>query len=58
MVEIRGFQGGEDSRRGLLGCDAVQRCGRIQTFQRPIVPLKRWYPTTSLYGVTTQKISV
>jgi hypothetical protein len=26
------FSGGEDPRQGPLGCDAVQSCGRIQTF--------------------------
>jgi hypothetical protein len=39
--------------RRLLGCDAM-RCGRIP---RQHGPLKRWYPTTILHGVTTLKTS-
>jgi len=30
--EIWGFHGGEDSSRGLLGCDAVWCWGRIPSF--------------------------
>jgi hypothetical protein len=33
-----GFHGGEDSSRGLLGCDAVRCCGRIPTFRRSMLP--------------------
>jgi len=57
---------------GLLGYDAEYCCGRILTFQRSMlppssgwsgneamqrVPLKRWYPTRTVQGVTTQKTS-
>jgi len=47
--------------RGLLDCDALQRCGGIPMLQRSMPwrwrqygPLKRCYPTTALHGVTTQ----
>jgi len=36
--EICGFHCGEGSSRGLLGCDAVNFCGRIPTFQRSMLP--------------------
>jgi hypothetical protein len=32
------FRGDEGSGRDLLGCDAVQRCGRIPTFRRTVLP--------------------
>jgi len=67
--EIWGFHCGEDSSRGPLGCDAVLCCGRIPKFRRSMltpssgwswrqhgIP-KRWYPTTKLHGVTTQRTS-
>jgi len=78
----------KSSSRNILGCDAVQCCGRIPTFQRSMHwnfgilpkhctasqsrkprieslpwrwrqhgPLKRWYVTTTLHGVTTEKTS-
>jgi hypothetical protein len=52
---------GDVSTRGFLGCDVGP------TFQRSLLPpcsawrwrqqgpLSRWYPTTALHGVTTQK---
>jgi hypothetical protein len=63
-----GFHGGDISSRGLLDCDALLSCGMIiSTFQRSMLPpssewrehgpLKSWYPTTTLHGVTTQKTS-
>jgi len=30
--------GGEDSSRGLPGCDAALCCGRMPTFQRKLLP--------------------
>jgi hypothetical protein len=41
--KIWGFHGGEVSIRGLLRCDAVQCCGRIQTFQRTMLPSSTWW---------------
>jgi hypothetical protein len=38
FCEIWAFHDGEDSSRGLLGCDAVNFCGRIPTCQRFIIP--------------------
>jgi len=35
--EIWGFQGGEDSSRILLDCDAASCCGTIPVFQRPML---------------------
>jgi hypothetical protein len=35
----------------------VYSCDRIPTFQIQQGPLKLWYPTTTLHGVTTQKTS-
>jgi len=56
--EIWGFHGRENSSRGLLGCDAVLLCyGRISWRWRQHEPPKRWYPTTTPHGVTTQKTS-
>jgi len=49
--EICVFHGGEDSSRILLGCD-TEWCCRIQHG-----PPKRWYPTTKLQVVTTEKNS-
>jgi len=48
---FRGFEGGDISSRGLLGCDTMQCCGRIPTFQRSMLP------PSSPCGVTTQKTS-
>jgi len=50
------------SSRSLLGCDTME-CGRVPTFRKSMLPpssrwsgpLKRWYPTATLHGVTTQK---
>jgi hypothetical protein len=63
--EIWSFHGGENSGWGILGCDTM--CyDRIPTFQWSMLPpggwmqhgpLKRWYPTTTLHDVTTQKTS-
>jgi hypothetical protein len=33
MCEVLGFHGGEDSSRGLLGCDTMYCCDRIPTFR-------------------------
>jgi len=51
----------------LLYFDAVKCCGRTPTFRRSVMPPssgwrhygqpKRWYPITSIHGVTTQKTS-
>jgi hypothetical protein len=46
LAEIRGFHGSEHSSQGLLSC---------YTMQCVIGPLKHWYPTTTLHGVTTQE---
>jgi len=35
---IVSFNGGEDSRRSLLGCDAMKHCCRIPTFKRSVLP--------------------
>jgi hypothetical protein len=41
--KIWGLHGGEDWSQGLLGCDAVQGCGRIPTFRRNLLsPTQRW----------------
>jgi hypothetical protein len=40
--------------RFLPGCDAVYSCDRIQTFRRIFLP-PSWYPTATVYGVTTHK---
>jgi len=51
------------TRQGNVDCDALWWRGRTPTFQRPMLPplqdgpLKLWYPTTTLHGVTTQKTS-
>jgi len=54
----------EDSSRGLVGCDAVQRCSRIPNFPRTTLPPslaweeqglpKRRYLTATLHGAPTQ----
>jgi hypothetical protein len=36
--KLWGLQGCDISSRGLLGCDAVQCCDRIPTFQRSMHP--------------------
>jgi len=49
------------SSQGILGCDAVQCCDRIPTFEvcrwRQHGPLKHWYLTTRLHYIITQKTS-
>jgi len=66
--QIWGFHDGEDSSRRLLGCNTVYWHRRIPSFQRSSSwrwrqhgsvawTLKRWYSTTALHGVTTQKTS-
>jgi len=65
FCEIWSFHGGENSNQCHLGFDAVLCWARMSTFRgtmlplssgwRPQDPLKRWYPTTTLHGVTTQK---
>jgi hypothetical protein len=53
------------SCRGILGCDAVYFCGRVPTFgktmstgrQKQNGSPKRCYPTTTIHGVNTQRIS-
>jgi hypothetical protein len=58
ICEIWGYHSGEDSGRGLLGCDVVSRWGRIRKFRRNILtpwiwkqqgPPKRWYPIPQHY---------
>jgi len=34
FIYLSGFRDGEDSSRGLLGCDIVQCCGRYKRFGR------------------------
>jgi hypothetical protein len=41
-IQFWGFHGGDVSGRCLLGCDAVQCCGRIQTFQISMLPPFSW----------------
>jgi hypothetical protein len=53
------------STQGLLGCEAMLCCGRIQIFQSSMLPpsspwiwrqhgtMKCWYPTTTPHGVTS-----
>jgi hypothetical protein len=54
--EIWVFQGGEDSSRGLMGCDVCSDVLGYQPFRGPCRLLKV-DPTTTLHGVTTQKTS-
>jgi len=46
-------RGDENSSRVLLCCDTVQRCG-IGPCRLHFI-LIRWYPITSLHGVTSHK---
>jgi hypothetical protein len=51
--EIWGFHSGEDSSRVLLGCYAVQWCGKIPTFRQTLL---LWSSETSVsYIVTTPR---
>jgi hypothetical protein len=44
--ELWGPHGGDVSGRGLLGCYALQCCGRIPTFQRSMLPPSLPWSTT------------
>jgi hypothetical protein len=56
--EFCSFHGGEISSRGFLGYDVVKSGGKIPMFEGSMLPpsthFKRWYPITTLHGVTTQ----
>jgi len=43
------------SRQGLLGCDAMQCCGKIPMYWRQYGPPKCLYSTMTLHGISTQK---
>jgi hypothetical protein len=56
VIRFRSFHSGEDVHGGLVDCDALHTCRRVQTWRwRQYVPLKRWYAPASPCNATTQK---